>query len=63
MKADSRLEEDNITAAACFSDGINFSPGYRRKQWAVIAPHGGTISLGSGIVVNSTENNIWYGGL
>ena len=33
--------------AACLSDGMSLSPGRRRMQWAVMAPEGGTMSVGS----------------
>ena len=33
---------DNMVDAACFSDGMRASLGWRRKQWAVMGPDGGT---------------------
>lgn len=40
-------KRDRIIEAACLSDGIRASLGWRRMQWAVRAPDGGTTSLGS----------------
>lgn len=40
-------KRDRIIEAACLSDGIRASLGWRRMQWAVRAPDGGTMSLGS----------------
>ena len=42
---------DSIIDAACFNDDISLSPGRRRRQCAVTAPDGGTIRVGSAILV------------
>ena len=41
----------NIIVAACFNDGMSLSPGRRRRQCAVTAPDGGTIRVGSAILI------------
>jgi hypothetical protein len=37
---------DKIIEAACLRVGIKASLGWRRKQWAVIGPDGGTRRVG-----------------
>jgi hypothetical protein len=43
---------DRIIEAACLSDGIRASLGWRRRQWAVRGPDGGTVRVGCFVMVD-----------